>query len=126
MLEFKLFYLFYLLLFTIELFEQYHGVVDFTVLQSSLLRSVESLILSLPTSVGSSNRPPALLRLIHSMSKFKESIATVCEQESWMVAIIACLACRVDPTVMKMVMDIVTAIFDRDQGSSLLPYSQVP
>jgi len=43
-----------------------------------------------------------------------------------MVAIIACLACRVDPTVMKMVMDIVTAIFDRDQGYSLLPYSQVP
>lgn len=94
-------------------------------LQDSLLRSVESLVQSLPTSVGSSNHPPALLRLIHSMSKFKESIATICGQESWMIAIIACLACRVDAAVMKMVMDIVSAIFERDQGSSLLPYSQV-
>jgi hypothetical protein len=90
-----------------------------------LLPTLLQLIPSLPHSIGSSTRPPALLRLLHSYSQHSETIENLLTLTPFVEAISACIATRSEPIVLKMVMEILTSLLDLHNGDVLLQHSQV-
>lgn len=110
---------------SVELVDQYHAVFNFVSVGDNFLESVIPLVAALPSSVGSSAKAPALLRLLHSLAIHKDTVELIIKNNCIVECIIICVASRTDPSVGTMIIEILTVLLEYNNGSTLLPYSQV-
>ena len=109
-----------------ELINQYSSVYTFSNLSTMLLPSLCHLSLSLPSAIGSSTKAPATLKLLHALCQYPNTLEMLISQPIIIESIITCIASmKVEPLVMKIVMEILSILLERNNGEALKPFSQV-
>ena len=83
------------------------------------------LLEALPSSIAGSTKPSALLRVLHALALYEESIDILASREALVKATIGCVASRADHEVARIVMDILTRLLNKDEGRAILPHAEV-
>lgn len=109
-----------------ELIDQFHGTTAFDFDQDGVFAALQPLIEALHTSVSTSSRPPALLRVFHAISKYTETHHILTHKPDVVQQIIRCVAAqRASFVVVQMVIDLLNNLLDRDDGRCLVEQSEV-
>ena len=108
-----------------EIIQQYHAVHSFVAWKDTLFTPLMPLIECLPSSIAGSSRPPSLLKLLHVLTRFPETISFVESMPAVVSVCIRCIASAAEYPVMSMVMDILMALLDCNAGRCLHAHAQV-
>ena len=106
-----------------ELVHQYRTVYDFSHASNDMMRPLHPLLKSMPHSIAGATKPPALLRILHALVQYPETIAVVGRNSDTVTTIIRCVGSRVEFEVAKVVMDIITRLLDFNSGESILSHA---
>ncbi len=111
----------------IEMVDQFYAVFDFTPQFDQVFSCIQPLLNSLPTSLTGSKRPSALLVLLHTVASYEATICFVSDRPAVVRTLILCVGCvgKAEPEVVRKVMDVLNALLDRDEGSSIMPHAEV-
>ena len=93
----------------------------------AFFRPMEKLIAALPSAVSSCrSSSPAILRILCSLSQHDETIPILARRSEIVRILITCIASpHVFPEVMTSILDIIHALLDLDEGSSVYPFSDL-
>ena len=88
---------------------------------------MEKLITALPSAVSSCrSNSPAILRILCSLSQHEETIPILAKRSEIVLILITCIASpQVFPEVMTSILDIIHALLDLDEGTSVFPFSDL-
>lgn len=106
-----------------ELIHQYHAVFNFKQMSADILRPLASLLMSMPTSIAGSTKPPSLLKILHALVQYDETVSVVENNAEIVKTVIKCVGSRCDFEVAKVVMGIITKLLETNNGDSVLPHA---
>jgi len=88
---------------------------------------MEKLITALPSAVSSCrSNSPAILRILCSLSQHEETIPILANRSEIVCILITCIASpHVFPEAMTSILDIIHALLDLDEGTSVFPFSNL-
>ena len=104
----------------VETFHQSSSFHDIVHLPDSPL---DESIRALPSAVGSSMKPPALLRLLHALILHDETVTAFTKNNKCVEICISCLAVRSPVESFSMLSEILTRLLNLDHGTLLIPFA---
>lgn len=105
-----------------EMLMQYHRVYDFSLVIDTTCNVLGSLLESLPHSISGARRAPALLKFVHAVISYPETVHMVLNRPDLVKTVIACVASRAEPEVMVVVLDSLSLLLDQNDGEVVLPH----
>jgi len=105
-----------------EMLMQYHRVYDFSTVIDATCTVLGPLLESLPHSISGARRAPALLKFVHAVIQYPETVHMVLDRPDMVKTVIACVASRADPEVMFVVLDSLSLLLDQNNGEVVLPH----
>ena len=110
----------------IDIVSQYHDVVDMVPYFGTIWSTSESLIAALPSSIVSTSRAPALLKLIHSLSQHDKTYTLVASRVDAVQGVFQCVAMQhVDFSIVRLIMDILHSFLNHDDGKIIKQNAEV-
>lgn len=86
---------------------------------------LKPLVDILPAALISGAKPPALLKLVHALCKYPETIKHIVGEEYLIVNIIKCASRKCDMETSKAVIESIGGLLDFEGGKYLLPHVEV-
>jgi hypothetical protein len=110
-----------------EIVHQYHEVSSFSFLNKlgniwDILRPLLNVIV---TSLMPTTRPPALLKFIHALTKYSETLSYFVNDSEAVREIIICASRKTDIETLKIIMEILSNLLNYDNGVTLVPFVEV-
>jgi len=108
-----------------EMVHQYHDITNFSTYYENIFDPIQSLLTALPTSLLGTNKPSALLKLIHGLVKYNKTSDIVINNEFVLVTVIQCVASRTENAVTSIIMEILTEIMNINGGESIFKHAEL-
>lgn len=85
-----------------------------------------SLITALPSSIMSTSRAPALLKLMHSLAQHEKTYNLIATREDAVLSVFNCVAVQhVDINIVRIIMDILQSFLTHDDGCLVKQHAEV-
>ena len=85
-----------------------------------------SLIAALPSSIMSTSRAPALLKLMHSLAQHEKTYNLIATREDAVMSVFKCVAVQhVDLNIVRSIMDILQSFLTHDDGYLVKQHAEV-
>lgn len=106
---------------------QYHNVSKFSFLNArgSLWAALKPIIDIVPNSLIPGAKPPALLKFVHALCKYPDTIAHVANDVTVVTTLVLCAGRKCDIENANTVIESLSGLLDFEHGRVLMPHAEV-